>query len=105
MPCTRGATSPVRQAAFGGLKRLAVWLLYDYMARTYSQADRTTMNYGYAVLPGEDGRAAVDPTIQEHLSLQLYMRVVTSGARGGAWCGLDVLEIGSGRGGGAAYLA
>ena len=47
----------------------------------------------------------VDPTIQEYLSLQLYMRIVTSGARGCAWCGLDVLEIGSGRGGGAAYLA
>ena len=47
-----------RGSAFGGLKRLAVWLLYEYMARTYSQADWTTMNYAYAVLPGEDGRAA-----------------------------------------------
>src|SRR5260370_28922055 len=28
-----------------------------------------------------------------------------AGARGGVWGGLDVLEIGSGRGGGAAYLA
>jgi ubiquinone/menaquinone biosynthesis C-methylase UbiE len=33
------------------------------------------------------------------------MRVATAGARGGAWDDLDVLEIGSGRGGGAAYLA
>ncbi len=94
-----------RGAAFGGVKRLAVWLLYEYMARTYSQADWTTMNYGYAALLVKDRQAVVDPTLPEHLSLQLYMRVVTSGARGGAWCGLDVLEIGSGRGGGAAYLA
>ncbi len=94
-----------RGVAFGRVKRLAVRLLYDYVARTYPQGDWTTMNYGYAALPGENGRAAVDLTIPEHLSLQLYMRVATSGARGGAWRGLDVLEIGSGRGGGAAYLA
>jgi SAM-dependent methyltransferase len=101
----RYITGAAGRSAFGGLKRLAVWLLYEYMARTYSQADWTTMNYGYAALPGEDERAAVDPTIQEHLSLQPYMRVATSGALSGAWCGLDVLEIGSGRGGGAAYVA
>src|SRR5260370_41876232 len=94
-----------RGAAFGRVKRLAVWLLYEYMARTYSQADWTTMNYGYATLPGEDGRTLIDPAIPEHLSLQLYMRIATAGARGGVWGGLDVLEIGSGRGGGAAYLA
>src|SRR5260370_32746179 len=75
------------------------------MARTYWQADWTTMNYGYATLQGEDGRTLVDPAIPERLSLQLYMRVATAGVRGGAWDGLDVLEIGSGRGGGAAYLA
>jgi hypothetical protein len=45
-----GATG--RGSAFGRLKRLAVWLLYEYLARTYSQADWTTMNYGYAVSAG-----------------------------------------------------
>jgi hypothetical protein len=94
-----------RGAALGRVKRLAVWLLYEYMARTYWQADWTTMNYGYATLQGENGRTVVDPAIPERLSLQLYMRVATAGVRGGAWDGLDVLEIGSGRGGGAAYLA
>ena len=78
-----------RGAAFGRVKRLAVWLLYEYMARTYSQADWTTMNYGYATLQGEDGRTVVDPAIPERLSLQLYMRIATAGARGGAWGGLD----------------
>jgi SAM-dependent methyltransferase len=94
-----------RGAAFGRVKRLAVWLLYEYMARAYPRVDWTTMNYGYSTLPGEDGRTEVDPAIPEHLSLQLYMHVATAGARGGVWGGLDVLEIGSGRGGGAAYLA
>jgi ubiquinone/menaquinone biosynthesis C-methylase UbiE len=94
-----------RSVGFGRVKRLAVWLLYGYMARAYPQAGWTTMNYGYAPLPGENDEAVVDLTIPEHLSLQLYVRVATSGARGGAWRGLDVLEIGSGRGGGAAYLA
>jgi SAM-dependent methyltransferase len=94
-----------RAAGLGRIRRLAVWLLYGYLARAYPQGDWTTMNYGYEPLPDEAGQAAVDPSIPEHLSLQLYLRIATAGARGGAWSGLDVLEIGSGRGGGAAYLA
>jgi hypothetical protein len=48
-----------RGPIFGRVKRLVVRLLYEYIARTYSQAEWTTMNYGYAPLPGEDGRTAV----------------------------------------------
>jgi hypothetical protein len=70
-----------RGPIFGRVKRLVVRLLYEYIARTYSQAEWTTMNYGYATLPGEDGQTAVDPAIPEHLSLQLYMRAATAGAR------------------------
>jgi hypothetical protein len=33
-----------RGPIFGRVKRLVVWLLYEYMARTYSQAEWTTMN-------------------------------------------------------------
>jgi len=79
-------------------------LLYEYMARTYSLADWTTMNYGYATLPGEDGRTVVDPAIPSAVSAALHAHCDRR-ARGGAWGGSDVLEIGSGRGGGAAYLA
>ena len=71
-----------RGPIFGRVKRLVVRLLYEYMARAYSQSEWTTMNYGYATLPGEDGRTAVDPAIPEHLSLQLYMRAATAGTRG-----------------------
>jgi hypothetical protein len=53
-----------RGPIFGRVKRLMV-------RRTYSQAEWTTKNYGYATLPGEDGRTAVDPAISEHLSLHL----------------------------------
>src|SRR5271165_6281141 len=61
-----------RGPIFGRVKRLVVWLLYEYMARTYSQAEWTTMNYGYATLPGEDGRTAVDHAIPELVSAAVH---------------------------------
>ncbi len=64
------------------------------------------MNYGYAVLPGEAPLAAAAPAdAAERNGLQLYARVAGSGRRGAALGGLDVLEVGSGRGGGAAFVA
>src|SRR5260370_4343281 len=56
-----------RGAAFGRVKRLAVWLLYEYMARTYSPADWTTMEYWYAKPPGEDRGAPGGPARPRHL--------------------------------------
>ena len=63
------------------------------------------MNYGYADLSTgaevplfRDGNA-------ERLALQLYVYVATLGSHGPALRNLDVLEIGSGRGGGAAFIA
>ena len=66
------------------------------------------MNYGYAVLPGEwSPDVAVDPHLPEHLALQLYARLATllqaEGQR--IWGETETLEVGSGRGGGAAYVA
>lgn len=64
------------------------------------------MNYGYAVLPGEAPLAAAAPVdAVERNGLQLYARIAGSGRRGAALGGLDVLEVGSGRGGGAAFVA
>lgn len=63
------------------------------------------MNYGYAALPGEASLTAAAPAdAAERNSLQLYARVASSGRRGAALGGLDVLEVGSGRGGGAAFV-
>jgi ubiquinone/menaquinone biosynthesis C-methylase UbiE len=93
--------------AAGFLRRAVSRKLYDYLARTYPLAEWTTMNYGYAMLPGDTPSLAVDPGLPEHLALQLYMCLAVAVQSDGCLKlnGCEVLEIGSGRGGGAGYLA
>jgi len=95
--------------AVGRARRIVTRLLYDYLARSYPHAEWTTMNYGYALLPGEQTRnVEVDPSVPEHLALQLYARLASAAAAARAsdmLAGLDILEIGSGRGGGAIHVA
>jgi SAM-dependent methyltransferase len=90
-------------AVAGILKRAASRRLYEYLARRYPQAEWSTMNYGYACSHGAAPPDGISPADPERLALQLYWRVATSGSR--RLAGLDVLEIGSGRGGGAAFIA
>lgn len=97
-------TGAVGGRLLGGARRFVVKRLYTHLARRYAMPDWTTMNYGYAPLPGEDfARPGGDEA--EAFGLNLYWRVATAGPHGEKWRGLDVVEIGSGRGGGAAYLA
>ena len=95
--------------ATGLARRLTSRLLYDHLARAYPHAEWTTMNYGYALRPGEPWAdlIAVDPDQPEHLARQLYGRLaaMAAGDAGGALTDLDVLEVGSGRGGGAVHVA
>jgi len=93
--------------AAGFLRRAVTRRLYDHLARIYPLAEWTTMNYGYAMLPGETPGPAVNPRLPEHLALQLYMRLAVALQSDGCLklSGCDVLEIGSGRGGGAAHMA
>ena len=95
--------------AVGRARRIVTRLLYDYLARSYPHAEWTTMNYGYALLPEElTKNVEVDPSVPEHLALQLYARLASAAAaaRGSDMlAGLDILEIGSGRGGGAIHVA
>lgn len=65
------------------------------------------MNYGYATFPGDTPSLAVDPSLPEHLALQLYMCLAIALQSDGCLKlnGCEMLEIGSGRGGGAAHLA
>ena len=93
--------------AAGFLRRAVTRKLYDHLARTYPLAEWTTMNYGYAMLPGDTPSLAVDPKLPEHLALQLYMRLAVALQSDGCLklSGCEVLEIGSGRGGGAAHVA
>lgn len=96
------------------LLRLAVWLLesspllrrllwrwwYGRLARHYPAGDWTFMNYG--LVPPAGGEPALEPADEpDRLCIQLYERVVSPVSL----AGLTVLEVGSGRGGGASYLA
>jgi ubiquinone/menaquinone biosynthesis C-methylase UbiE len=89
----------------GYAKRIGSRLLYEYLARRYPFGEWTTMNYGYAELGSDEHLQSVGLHDTERFALQLYRYVATLGSRGDRLTDLDVIEIGSGRGGGAAYLA
>ena len=94
-------TGALGGAWLGGMRRWVVKRLYTHLARAYPLPEWTTMNYGYVPTIG----ATVPPVpadSAERLGLNLYWRVATAGRRGAALSGLDIVEIGSGRGGGAA---
>lgn len=86
-------------------RRFVVRRLYTHLARAYPLPDWTMMNYGYAPLGGAPFDRPVAAGETEGFGLNLYWRVATSGRHGRDWAGLDVAEIGAGRGGGAAFLA
>ena len=103
---SRIVTATSSGAVAGRVRRWVVRRLYNHLARAYPLLEWTTMNYGYAILPGEAPLAAAAPAdAAERNGLQLYARIAGSGRRGAALDGLDVLEVGSGRGGGAAFVA
>lgn len=89
----------------GQTKRIGSRLLYEYLAWRYPFGEWTTMNYGYAELGSDEHPQSVGLDDRERFALQLYRYVATLGSRGDRFTDLDVIEIGSGRGGGAAYLA
>lgn len=95
------------------LTRFFAWLLsfswikkglwrrwYDYLAGYQEVTDWTCMNYGYTGLPEPKTVAVPEKLAPERWCLQLYHHV----ASGADLQGKAVLEVGSGRGGGAAFL-
>ncbi|OFZ16431.1 MAG: hypothetical protein A2X86_22200 [Bdellovibrionales bacterium GWA2_49_15] len=83
------------------LKSLYYWAMYQLMAQAYRQEkDWTFMNYGY--LPESDGQflklAPEDEPNRPYI--ELYQRLVCDVSLQGK----RVLEVGCGRGGGAAFL-
>jgi ubiquinone/menaquinone biosynthesis C-methylase UbiE len=85
---------------------------YQFLARSYPIPDWTFMNYGYAPLTDQGGGdkdgdnrsqpVALDAVDEANrYAIQLYHHV----AHAVRLEGLDVLEVGSGRGGGSAYIA
>lgn len=96
-----GALHGGRLAA--GTRRFVSRRLYEYLGRKYPTAEWTTMNYGFHDPALADPQPGADRP--EQLALNLYQYVATMGDDPGGLDGRDVLEVGSGRGGGAAYLA
>lgn len=86
-------TSPRIRAVF-----LRPW--YEYISRLDKKGDVVFMNYGYSSSTLADLRLNPKDEINRY-SIQLYEKLVS----GQVLAGKSVLEIGSGRGGGAAYLA
>ena len=82
--------------------RRALWRTwYQFLAARYREPSWTFMNYGYRD-PGGAAGPPLDPTDEADRSfIQLYDVV----ARGAQIANRDLLEVGCGRGGGAAYLA
>jgi len=82
-----------------GLKKFLWRTWYNYLARSHRAPDLTFMNYGYAA--SESNALALGGADEADRNwIQLYHHV--AGAID--LCGLTVLEVGSGRGGGASFI-
>ena len=74
---------------------------YQYLARYYLKKDWNFMNYGYAPLENQPDILHLDePNAEDRFCIQLYHHV----AGAVDLRNLKVLEVGSGRGGGADYI-
>jgi len=99
-------------AVASGRKVVSKWL-YEYISTNFPNPEWTCMNYGYeepavdTYSPGHLSRRGsyANLTESEKYSLQLYQLVATSTPYGQDISGLKCLEVGSGRGGGSAFIA
>ncbi|NET49642.1 MAG: class I SAM-dependent methyltransferase [Merismopedia sp. SIO2A8] len=84
-----------------GFKGLLWRTWYQFLARTYPRTDWTFMNYGYAPVDNaSEGLELQSVDGPNQYCIQLYHHI----ASGVDLTGLDVVEVGSGRGGGADYI-
>jgi SAM-dependent methyltransferase len=84
--------------------RKALWKTwYQFLAGKFPVDGWTFMNYGYQPLDSSTPRLELlEADEPDRYSIQLYHRVA---ANAGPLEGKDVLEVGSGRGGGASYVS
>ena len=74
---------------------------YELISKLVGGYPMPFMNYGYAFLNPHEGRIDLSHEEEEHrYCIQLYHHVASAIP----WIGVDALELGSGRGGGAAYI-
>ena len=87
--------------AHPGLRALFFQRLYQYLAWFFPRKDWKFMNYGFAPLDGKQPGVCLEEADEPNrLYIQLYHHLASQVALEG----LSVLEVGSGRGGGAEYL-
>ena len=83
-----------------GVKRFTWLRLYQYLPRNYPTADWTFMNYGFQPEDKSETPVLDEGDECNRYFIQLYDYVAT----GANIEGKQVLEVGSGRGGGASYI-
>ncbi|MDP1580786.1 MAG: class I SAM-dependent methyltransferase [Candidatus Didemnitutus sp.] len=83
------------------LRRLLWRWWYGRLARQFTQRDWTFMNYGYAPEEGVTPLALSDADEPDRFCIQLYEQTVSPTSLRDR----EVVEVGSGRGGGASFLA
>lgn len=86
---------------FPDIKRFLLKRWYQHLAREYRLSEWSFMNYGYAHLNGEPAVALHEMDEVNRMHIQLYDHVAAQADIRGK----DVLEVGSGRGGGCYYMA
>src|SRR5688500_15178806 len=86
---------------FAWFKRLNAKVSYELLAKYIPASDWHFMNYGYVPNAGEEVlQLPDDPKIQRY-PMQMYHSLASKSVIAGK----QVLEVGSGRGGGAKYIA
>lgn len=86
---------------FPGFRKISRKLMYQALGRFLKQDEWTYMNYGYADLDGSNNLSVLDKSDEgNRLSYQLYNHLAAEIELEGK----QVLEVGSGRGGGAYML-
>jgi len=86
---------------FPDIKHFILKRWYQRLAREYKLSEWSFMNYGYAHLNGEPSIALHEADEANRMHIQLYDHVASQADIRGK----DVLEVGSGRGGGCYYMA
>src|SRR4051812_8953142 len=85
---------------FAPLKRILWRNWYQFLAKRYHLPEWQTMNYGFVPIPATTPMSLATADEAERLGLQLYAHVTCRVPLPGK----KILEVGCGRGGGAAWL-
>ena len=83
------------------VKRLLWRTWYQFLARRYRERSWTFMNYGYRAADGVTSLSLAPEDEPDRSCIELYHLLAAAGDLSGR----EVLEIGSGRGGGASFVA